>query len=208
MKKVFAVVLVAALMAALIPGVALAGPDTKGNGLPKGDCYNLNIIGVNQKFDEGWTGGEGKRIFVQRTGITKFLVGASDHYEVLDKNGTDGWVGDPGTGANSGKPIAPGYEPGIVFPTSGTGNTTTWNVEIYVRYLGPKDSLSNWKSYYYDTVGNVWVKWHEDTWSKETPTKFSLKTGDLLKDGYENMMWELEPVNKFRIIQMRIFLAG
>ena len=97
MKKIFAIVLAAALMVALIPGVASAGPDLKGNGLPKGDCYNLNIIGVNQQFDESWTGGEGKRIFVKRTGTTRFLVGTSDHYEVLDKNGTDGWVGDPGT---------------------------------------------------------------------------------------------------------------
>ena len=204
MKKIFAIALVVVLMATLIPGVALADRDTKGNGLPKGKCYNLNIIGVNQEFAESWTGGQGKRIFVKRTGITKFLIGASDHYEVLDKNGTDGWVGDPGTG---GKPGDSGYEAGIVFPTTGSGNTTTWDVEIYVRYLGPKDSVSKWRSHYYDTDGNMWVKWYEDTWSKERPTKFKLKTGDLLKDGYEDIMWELEPVNKFRIIQMRIFLT-
>jgi len=204
MKKIFAIVLVVVLMATLIPGVALADRDTKGNGLPKGKCYNLNIIGVPNTRDVDWTGGQGKRIFVKRTGMTKILVGASDHYEVLDKNGTDGWVGDPGTG---GKPGDSGYEAGIVFPTSGSGNTTTWDVEIYVRYLGPKASLLNWKSYYYDTDGNAWVEWYHDTWSKDTPTKFNWKTGDLLKNGYEDIMWELDPVYKFRIIQMRIFLS-
>jgi len=41
---------------------------------------------------------------------------------------------------------------------------------------------------------------------KEGAPKFTEKTSALLADGYQDMMWELDPQTKFRICQMRIYL--
>lgn len=164
----------------------------KGNGVPSGKHCNLNIIGVPNQKNENFDGGNGARIFVSRTGQTQFYVHGGNSYQVLDHDGTDGKVG---TGL---------ADPGIVFPYDETNTAQTWRVEIYIRLLGPKNSEVDWTSYYYDEIGETYVLW--DSFSLTKDTKFALKTGSLLANGYQDMLWELDPVTKFRICQMRIFL--
>ncbi len=198
MKKIFAIALALSMLVSLVPAAAaLAQPGQEtGNGSLSGHHYNLNIIGVPNQKNLNFDGGEGSRIFVLRTGTTQFYVYGNDTtpYAVLDHDGTDGKVGG-GVG-----------DPGITFPYDET--TDTWQVEIYVRLLGPMDPTSNivhWKTYY-DYDGSAWLKVKEFDITRGKPSKFSLKTGDLLIDGYQDILWEMTPGDKFRILQMRIYL--
>jgi hypothetical protein len=202
MKKLFAIALALSMLVSLIPAaVALAEPGQEtGNGSLSGPHYNLNIIGVpREKNWDADSGGEGSRIFVLRTGTTQFYVYGDDEtsYAVLDHDGTDGKVGS-GVGEAGA---------GITFPYDET--TDTWQVEIYVRLLGPMDPTSNivhWKTYY-DYDGSAWLQVKTFDITRGKPSKFSLKTGDLLVDGYQDILWEMTPGDKFRILQMRIYLT-
>jgi hypothetical protein len=177
-------VAVLVLMAVLMDSdVALAG---KGNKAPSGKHYNLNIIGVPNQKNANFDGGNGSRIFVLRTGSTQFYVHGGDSYEVLDHDGTDGKVGEDR------------LNPGIIFPYK----SDAWQVEIYVRLVGPKTSSVRWTSKYFD--GAEWVLIDQFTLSKSS--KFSLKTGSLLKDGFRDVLWILDQKTKFRNCQMRIYL--
>ena len=178
-------------------GIAFAEkPEGNGNGAPSGKHHNLNIIGVPKEMNDNFDGGNGSRIFVSRTGQTLFYVYGGDAYEVKDHDGTDGKVGKPGMGYDNA---------GIVFPyaagTGSEGDGGAWQVEIWVRLVGPKDSSIRMKSEYFD--GSEWLLVREFDLSKSS--KFSLKTGDLLKDGYKDIIWTLNPTNKFRNLQMRIY---
>lgn len=193
MKRLIAVVLAMVVVLSLGATVALAAKPVKedglpGNGAPSGQHCNLNIIGVPNEKNDNFDGGNGARIFVSRTGQTQFYVHGGSSYAVLDHDGTDGKVGSSLS------------EPGIIFPY----DAGIWKVQIWVRLLGPKGSEVDWTSYYYDTVGETYVLFDEFTLTKDT--KFQLKTGSLLADNYQDMLWELDPVNKFRICQMRIYL--
>lgn len=199
MKKVFAVIIAAALMLALLPvGVALADkPANKGNGLPIGEkTYNFNVIGVNKDFDESWTGGEGKRIFISRTGITRFYVQGGSEFAIMDRDGTDGKVGTGGN-ENSSTNIT---SAGIILPYSGG----RWDCRVYVRLLGPQTSSFNWTSYYFDDGA-----WHEiASFILGKDTKFSMKNSEILKDGFEDILWKWDEKQKFRICQFRIVLGA
>ncbi len=187
-----AIVIAAVLVVAFVAVSSFAYPAAaKGNGAPSGHHYNLNIIGVPNEKNENFDGGNGARIFVSRTGQTQFYIHGGDSYQILDRDGTDGKVG---TGVD---------DPGIVFPYDETMNPT-WRVDIYVRLLGPKGSEVQWTSYYYDANGAVYVLWASFTLTKNP--KFQLRTGDLLANGYQDMLWTLDPILKFRLCQMRIYL--
>jgi len=163
-----------------------------GNGAPSGQHFNLNIIGVPNEKNANFDGGNGARIFVSRTGQTQFYVHGGESYQILDHDGTDGKVG---TGL---------ADPGIVFPYDAAIIDQTWRVQIWVRLLGPMGSEVKWSASYYDAVGDVYVLWSEFTLTKDT--KFQLKTGDLLANEYQDMLWNLDPINNFRLCQMRIYL--
>src|SRR5262245_54225593 len=60
-----------------------------GNGAPSGTHYNLNIIGVPKDKNPDFSGGNGRRIFVDLEGRTKILLKPGT-FDVLDANGTDG----------------------------------------------------------------------------------------------------------------------
>ena len=60
-----------------------------GNGAPSGAHYNLNIIGVPKDKNPDFSGGNGRRIFVDLVGRTKILLREGE-FDVLDANGTDG----------------------------------------------------------------------------------------------------------------------
>ena len=197
MKKIFAIGLVVVLLATLIPGIALAGPNERGNGLPKGKSYNFNVIGVpNQK---NWaenstdTGGNGKRIFVLRTGTTKFYVHGGAGFEILDRDGTDGQVGWD---------LA---HPGLILPYVGTLGDGEWRCEIYVRLLGPIDSSVHFKSYVFNGTAYMHIGGMEFT--QDRGTKFNCRTSKLLADNYQDILWEMDQKNKFRIMQWRIFVT-
>ena len=191
-KRILLGSLVAAMVLGMVTMVALAGQEETGNGAPSGSHMNLNIIGVPNPKNANFDGGNGSRIFVKRTGQTLFYVHGGTSYAILDHDGTDGKVGDS---------LA---APGIVFPY----DSGEWLVEIYVRLLGPQGSEVDWTSYFYDLGGtNTYVLWDSFTLTKDT--KFALKTGSLLRDGYQDMLWQLDAdeESKFRICQMRIYLT-
>jgi hypothetical protein len=164
-----------------------------GSGAPSGAHYNLNIIGVPHDMNDNFNGGSGARIFVDRTSSTNFYVHGGTTYEVRDHDGTDGWVGWSRT------------DPGIIFPYDAT-KTPTWRVEIYVRMVGPKGSGATWTSKYFDEGTSTYVYWDSFTVTKDTPSKFSVRTNSLLRDGYQDMLWTLEPLTKYRNCQLRIYL--
>ncbi len=184
MKRLIAIALAAVLALSMAPMTVMAG-----NGTPSGAHYNLNIIGVPNQMNDNFTGGEGSRIFVSRTGSTQFYVQAGNSYQVLDHDGTDGTVGSSR------------LDPGITFPYD--FETGRWQVAIYVRLVGPKDSSIHWTSKYWD--GEEYILFGEFNLDKSS--KFSLKTSQLLIDGYQDILWQLDPVNKFRNLQMRIYLT-
>ncbi len=184
--KIILTVLGTGMVLSMVSMLAFAG-----NGAPNGHHYNLNIIGVPNPKNVNFEGGEGARVFVLRTGSTQFFVHGGDSYAVLDHDGTDGRVGEDR------------LNPGIIFPYDAT-TTPTWRVQIWVRLQGPLDSSVHWTSAYWD--GSAYVLWDEFTLRKDAPSKFTEKTGELLRDGYQDMLWTLDQKTKFRICQMRIFL--
>ncbi|MHC4542675.1 MAG: hypothetical protein ACYS74_23320 [Planctomycetota bacterium] len=183
-------------------GIVFAAPDEKGNGLPKGKTCNLNIIGApKQKNWDADSGGQGKRIFVRRTGNTLIYVHGGSGYEIFDRDGTDGKVGESLE------------DPGIELPYNAT--TGLWQCQIYVRLLGPKDSTLDWKTWvpeefgattFVDDNGRPWWLFSIVNLDKED-TKFRMRNAELLPDGYQDLLWELDPTNKFRIAQVRIILV-
>jgi len=208
MKKIFAIVLVVVLMATLIPGVALADkPDTKGNGLPKdqGKSFNFNVIAVPKQ--KNWeensfdTGGNGKRIFILRTGKTQFYVqGQDDIFTIMDHDGTDGKVGTGGNpGSGNGTENA-----GIILPYDTSAGT--WECTVYVRLLGPanKDVDFQWKTYAWNST--YWAQ--IDQFTLERNTKFDLPNGKILADGYQDILWEWDQKHNLRICQFRIFVGA
>ena len=187
------IVMLAALILACMAVIPVFAKKAEtGNGSPSGSHYNLNIIGVPNQKNQNFNGGNGARIFVLRDKPTQFYIYGDDTttYAILDHDGTDGKVGE-----NVGSP-------GITFPYDETSDT--WKAKIYVRLLGPKDSSIHWKTFY-DYDGSVWLQVTEFDLSKDS--KFQLKTNQLLIDGYQDILWELDPVNNFRILQMRIYLT-
>ena len=191
MKKIFAIVLVVVLMATLIPGVALADKPPageKGNGLPKdmGKSFNFNVIAVPEDSHNGWdddSGGNGKRIFINRTGTTSVYVhgdNVTQSLEILDRNGTDGAVGW-GKG-----------DPGIVLPYEGVpGDGGRWACAIYVRVLGPANDAANKIDgvlKYYE--GGAYYLLKSFTLQRDMNNKFRLKNNDLLDDDYQDILWE------------------
>jgi hypothetical protein len=189
-RKVILSMVATGIVLSMVSMLAFAGPN--GNGAPSGQHLNVNIIGVPKEKNENFDGGKGARIFVSRAGTTQFYVHGGNSFAILDHDGTDGKVG---TGLT---------DPGIIFPYDAAVTNQTWRVQIWVRLLGPKGSEVSWTSYYYDTAGGVYVLW--DSFSLTKSSKFTEKTGELLANGYQDMLWELEPVTKFRICQMRIYL--
>jgi hypothetical protein len=204
MKKLVIASLVIAMVVGL--GLTFGDPDQKGNGLPKGKSYNFNVIGVPK--EKNWdddSGGEGKRIFILRTGMTQFYVQGGDTFAILDHDGTDGKVGEGGSPGGG-----PGNETGltsagIILPYDTTADT--WDCLVFVRLLGPVDSSFRWASYYWydDYVGGAyWALISSFTLDRNT--KFSEKTGQILEDGYQDILWQWDQKDKFRICQFRIFV--
>src|SRR5262245_28621593 len=63
----------------------------KGNEVPSGAHYNLNLIGIKPDHPKpvDFSGGNGRRIFVLLDGRTKILL-QKGPFDVIDANGTDG----------------------------------------------------------------------------------------------------------------------
>jgi len=116
---------------------ALAVPQT-GNGAPSGSHFTLNIIGVPKDKSANFTGGEGRRIFVDlgKTGAaanTRINLGPGE-FAVIDANGTDG--------------VAAFQLPN---PDPDGDGTTAYSV--YVRALGKPGGKATLQSCYEDTAG-------------------------------------------------------
>jgi hypothetical protein len=203
MKKraIISVFLTLVLVLTLASAVFATPPEEgkKGNGLPKdaGKSFNFNVIGVPNEKNDNFDGGNGSRIFVLRTGTTKFYVygDPSGNFAIQDHDGTDGFVG-------SGRGSVNIEDAGILLPYDAT--TDKWDCTIYVRLLGPQDSSFRWKSDYYD--GMTWVE--ISTFTLYRDTKFNVPTGQVLADGFQDVLWTWDQKNKFRICQFRIFVGA
>ncbi len=191
MKRFVLVVFLAmTLLLTMGVGIALAG-----NGSPSGFHENINVIGVNNAKNANYTGGNGSTIFISRTGSTQFFVYGGNSFAIVDHDGTDGKVGTSAMSAETA---------GLIFPYIGwTGyGTGHWNVDIYARLLGPTSASFRWTTEYYD--GLAWVQLSSFTLDRSS--KFSLKTGDVLIDGYRNILWTWDQKNDYRICQLRIYI--
>ena len=87
MKKLSIIAVMAALVVAMVASGAFAG---RGNELPSGPHYNLNIIGVPKDKTADMDRSHGRRIFVPLDRKAKIWLQEGDRYQVLDANGTDG----------------------------------------------------------------------------------------------------------------------
>ena len=191
-RKVILSMVAAGLVLGMVSMLAFAG-----NGAPNGYHENINIIGVPHDKNANYTGGNGSVIFVDRTGATQFCVQGGSSFQIVDHDGTDGVVG------SGGKPTDPDYQPGLIFPYDATA-TPTWRVQIWVRLQGPIDSSVHWYVQKFDGID--WVFYDEFSLTKDAPSKFVEKTGSLLADGYQDMLWTLDSKTKFRLCQMRVYL--
>ncbi len=197
MKKLFAIVMAVAMLVALVPATVVFAGNLDTGGTLSGAHYNLNIIGApydkNVAADDFTFGGNGSRIFVDRGGTTQFYVYGSttSGYEVRDHNGTDGRVGT-GFGPD---------DAGIILPY----RDGAYKVAIYVRLVGPKsdDNTMHWLSQYTTDGGVTYGLIGEFDLSKSS--KFTVKTSELLKDGYQDILWTVDTGTKFRICQLRIY---
>jgi hypothetical protein len=145
MKRVFAVVISAVMLVALVPAVAFARPE----GIPDDATrlYKLNIIGVSKDKTADMDGNNGRRIFVKLDGKSAIYlqealdaegnplpVDHPDAFAVLDANGTDG------DGALFQMPNT-GLDPYVV---GNKGEANTWsNYSIYIRSLGKPGGWAN-----------------------------------------------------------------
>jgi hypothetical protein len=203
--------ILAALAAIMVVGVismiALAGPDERGNGLPKGKSYNFNVIAV-PKEKENWdidSGGNGNRIFILRTGKTQFYVQGGETFEIVDHDGTDGKVG------TGGSPTDPGDEgtglttAGIILPYD-TSDGGSWDCTVYVRLLGTAQDAPHfhWWVYGWDEDESEWAD--IDDFVLNRNTKFAVPTGQILDDDYQDILWEWNEKHNLRICQFRIFV--
>ncbi len=102
-------------------------------GALNGPHKNLNIISVAKPKNENFNGGNGARIFVLRNITTKFYVGASDDYELVDHDATDRYCGAV-------------ENPGMSFPSE----DDEWKGHIFERFLGLKTNEGKWVRYYPD----------------------------------------------------------
>jgi hypothetical protein len=87
MKKIVLISIITVMVLSTALSIALAG---KGNDLPSGQHYNLNLIASKEKnIGEGDTPGHGHRIFVRQGGNTRILL-TEGPFDVIDYDGTDG----------------------------------------------------------------------------------------------------------------------
>lgn len=78
------------LLSAAFVATAFATPAIAGNGAPSGPHYNLNLIGVSQKYQMPANLDSGHVIFVKLWGADTKILLRQGEFQVLDKNGTDG----------------------------------------------------------------------------------------------------------------------
>ena len=174
------------------------GPIYNGNGCPSGAHETINLIGMSHP--KGWTydegkGGNGSRIFVRDSGTTSFFIQDGD-FAILDHDGTDGKVGEGNASKTPGEGSI--INAGILLPY----DEGAWQVEIYVKLLGPRDSLAQMKGYYLEG-GDTWAL--IGTVDLDRSQKFQCATGKLLDDRYQDILWDLIPQNNFKHLQMRIY---
>lgn len=116
MKKLIAIVLAVTLLA-VSGGVVLAG---KGNDVPSGPHYNLNIIGMEKQKNSNIGCGEGHRIFVELNSRgkipTRILLTEGD-FGVVDCDGTDGTAA-------------------FQLPNPDPENTGTTEYSVYIKLMG------------------------------------------------------------------------
>jgi hypothetical protein len=111
---------------------------TTGNDAPSGAHYTLNIIGVPKDKSPDFTGGNGRRIFVDlgKTGEvanTRINLIEGD-FAVTDANGTDGVAG-------------------FQLPNPDPDGDGTTSYSVYVRALGKPGGLATMQSCYEDATG-------------------------------------------------------
>jgi hypothetical protein len=119
------------------PDPPAAGVAETGNGAPSGAHYTLNLIGVPKDKSAEFSGGNGRRIFVDlgRSGTsnTRINLGPGE-FAVIDANGTDG------TAAFQ----LPNPDP------DGDGTTL---YSVYLRVLGKPGGKGTLQSCYEDDLG-------------------------------------------------------
>ncbi|HLX35556.1 MAG TPA: hypothetical protein VKR30_10000 [Candidatus Limnocylindrales bacterium] len=142
MRRFLAPLFIAALLATVIAGGALAATGTTGNGAPSGPHYNLNIHGVAN--GQGWNGNNKNDIFVPLWGkCTIDLTRAASYgvFSVTDSNCV-----------NDGNAAFTLPDPCV----SATGATTCpsmFSYSVWARAMSPKGSAQMTTCYTDTTTG-------------------------------------------------------
>jgi hypothetical protein len=165
MKKVIAIVLAVALVAVLIPGIALAGKGGNGNGCPSGPHYNLNIIGMPKDKAADMTGNKGHRIFVKLEGTSRIYL-TEGPFEVLDANGTDG--------------RAEFQLPDPVASEDGDNYYTAYSV--FIRPLGKLGKSATMTTVLIDEEGKEWWSTENVVLVRDSPAKGNNKFKNVSKE--------------------------
>lgn len=139
MKKFAAIALAVVMAISLCTGIAFAG---RGNDLPSGPHYNLNIIGVQNPKTADMKDSSGHVIFINLTGNSKIYLKETtsfDNLQVLDANGTDG------DGAKFQLPNPDPNQDGVT------------DYSVYFRIRGNPNGGIKFVTTASDELGNMWV---------------------------------------------------
>jgi hypothetical protein len=191
------------LFAATVLAGVLATPAIAGNGAPSGPHYNLNLIGVSQKYQMPNNLDSGHVIFVKLWGADTKILLREGEFQVLDKNGTDG-------------------EASFQLPKPDPENDGITSYSVFARALGKPGGSGSLTTCATDTTGQLECSVNILNLSAHNPQKFSnvskyllyvyadldengsLERVPLFGTGLVNFYWDYD-VSGLKLAQLRFY---